>query len=210
VAALPQILCDAPSEASLWGEGSGSSSLCAHGTQDEDGSGEIDFGELNNQLRPSTIARNRSKVRKQAGGRKSSKLGSALLQPRSDVPIVDQLRDLLVRNRARVVDLFREWDDDGNGTIDRHEFRHALKALGVNASKADVDELFASFDHDQSGALGFEEVNKMLRQRAFVWARSKRPGTRSPTAGAGATKLRAGAGREQGGAVDPARRTQSV
>jgi hypothetical protein len=31
------------------------------------------------------------------------------------------------------MDLFTEWDDDGNGTISRLEFRGALAILGLNA-----------------------------------------------------------------------------
>ena len=38
-------------------------------------------------------------------------------------PIVDQLRDALQANLARVIDLFREWDDDASGSVSKLEFR---------------------------------------------------------------------------------------
>ena len=45
------------------------------------------------------------------------------------------LRDALARSSTRVLDLFREWDDDGNGKISRKEFARAIRALGFNAPK---------------------------------------------------------------------------
>ena len=43
----------------------------------------------------------------------------------SDVPapLSVQLRKMLAKNATRVIDLFRQWDDDGNGTISKKEFR---------------------------------------------------------------------------------------
>ena len=49
----------------------------------------------------------------------------------SRVPLSDQLRDALAANSARVIDLFREWDDDGNGLVSKKEFRQAMQALGL-------------------------------------------------------------------------------
>ena len=53
----------------------------------------------------------------------------------------DQLRELLTANAVRVIDLFREWDEDGNGLVDKKEFRKAMVALGVDA---DCDDAVAS------------------------------------------------------------------
>eukprot|EP00966_Prymnesium_polylepis_P224817 5199687-Prymnesium_polylepis.1 len=46
--------------------------------------------------------------------------GSAVLQSfdvdeQSDKTVAEQLRDALTTASARVIDLFREWDSDGNG-----------------------------------------------------------------------------------------------
>ena len=35
----------------------------------------------------------------------------------SDRSYQDQIRDALSKNAVRVIDLFREWDEDGNGVI---------------------------------------------------------------------------------------------
>ena len=45
--------------------------------------------------------------------------------------MADQLRDALVTNAVRVIDLFREWDEDGDGTVSKKEFRKAVIHLGL-------------------------------------------------------------------------------
>ena len=47
----------------------------------------------------------------------------------------DQLRELLTANSVRVIDLFRQWDTDGNGVVDKKEFRRAVAAFGFEAPK---------------------------------------------------------------------------
>ena len=58
---------------------------------------------------------------------------------------------MLTQNAVRVVDLFREWDDNGDGLVSKKEFGKALRAIGVTAPKEEIDELFESFDVDGSG-----------------------------------------------------------
>ena len=77
-------------------------------------------------------------------------------------PLEAKLRDVLVKNATRIVDLFREWDEDGGGTVDKKEFRVAMAALGANAPKAMCDKLFDTFDPDRSGSLEYNEISKAL------------------------------------------------
>jgi Ca2+-binding EF-hand superfamily protein len=69
----------------------------------------------------------------------------------------------LAERRGRATAAFHHFDTDKNGTIDRHEFRAALCALGVvralsaDASTAHIDAHFARLDTDGSGALCAEE-----------------------------------------------------
>ena len=55
------------------------------------------------------------------------------------------LRDALARSSARVIDLFRQWDEDGSGVIERKEFRRAIRALGFDFIH-DVSEIDLVFD----------------------------------------------------------------
>ena len=57
---------------------------------------------------------------------------------KSGKTIQQLLREALTANATRVVDLFRDWDVDGNGTISRREFRGAIIALGYTPPMAEV------------------------------------------------------------------------
>jgi len=69
-----------------------------------------------------------------------------------------------VTNASRVIDLFREWDEDGDGTVSKKEFRKAIIHLGLQVPPATADELFDSFDLDGSGSVNFRELNSLLRR----------------------------------------------
>ena len=43
---------------------------------------------------------------------------------------------------VRVIDLFREWDDDGSGTVSKAEFRKAMPMLGLSVPSSEMDSLF--------------------------------------------------------------------
>ena len=154
---------------------------------DMDGSGKLDYKELNKQLRqgagsaldPSlrpgamgeigTKSGNKHKLRRRKPGEKpkgTSVIGA--IDPDSDVPIQEQIRDLLSKNAVRVIDLFREWDDDGNGLVDKKEFRKAMSAMGIQASKEDINAVFDSMDADGGGTLEYGEMNKAFRRGGTV------------------------------------------
>ena len=50
-------------------------------------------------------------------------------------------------------------DDDGNGTINKMEFRKVLPALGLQVDRAVAEELFDSFDADKSGEIDYKELH---------------------------------------------------
>ena len=80
------------------------------------------------------------------------------------------LREALLRSQTRVVDLFRQWDEDDSGTIDKKEFRRAIQALGFDFfdEVSEIDKVFDEFDVDKSGSIEYKELNKMLRQQAKI------------------------------------------
>lgn len=77
--------------------------------------------------------------------------------------LVKQLTDTLAANMARVIDLFREWDDDENGLVSKLEFRRALPILGLKVERPVAEELFNTFDDDKSGEISYDELSKSLR-----------------------------------------------
>ena len=64
-----------------------------------------------------------------------------------------------------MIDLFREWDADGDGYVTRKEFHRAMPLLGLEVPKAEVDALFDSWDTDGGGAISYDELKKLMRAR---------------------------------------------
>ena len=84
---------------------------------------------------------------------------------------VDELREAIVTNQSRISDLFREWDADGNGTVDLQEFTRALTAVGLPADPKAAEALFREFDVDGSGNVEYKEylrysLREMLQRSA--------------------------------------------
>ena len=81
-------------------------------------------------------------------GEKGAALNSTVQLDPEDGDVQEQLRQILIDNAVRVIDLFRDWDDDENGRVDKKEFRKAMKALGLDVPRKEVDGLFDTFDPD--------------------------------------------------------------
>ena len=90
-------------------------------------------------------------------------LGNLDLDESSDLSVGEQLKIALKSSSARVIDLFREWDRDGDGQIGRPDFHKALKQLGLDVPKKEIDQLFDQWDEDRSGAISFDELKHLLR-----------------------------------------------
>ena len=73
------------------------------------------------------------------------------------------LRDALLRSSGRVVDVFKSWDADRSGNVDKKEFWRAVCALGFDVPQPDVDAVFDTLDGDRSGKLEYKELHAMLR-----------------------------------------------
>jgi len=61
-----------------------------------------------------------------------------------------------------IEDIFNYWDKDGNGVVDRQEFRLAMKLLGIAGTEETYDELFSEWDEDGNGTLNFNEIRGAL------------------------------------------------
>ena len=97
-------------------------------------------------------------------------------------PISEQLAGALRKSAGKVLDLFRDWDADGDGEVSRKEFHKAMPALGLEVPKAAIDELFSQWDRSGDGSIGYKELTKILRAR---------PSAAQPVKGAGTAALAA-------------------
>ena len=77
--------------------------------------------------------------------------------------VQEQLRKILVEHRVKLIDLFREWDDDGNGALDKKELRRAIAALGYACPRKEADALFDQIDADRSGWIEYDELKRALK-----------------------------------------------
>ena len=93
------------------------------------------------------------------GARTATLPDTVKLEATSDKSLQEQLKEVMAANNAKLIDLFREWDDDGNGALDKKELRMGIAALGYEAPKADIDELFKSIDTDGDGYIEFNDVS---------------------------------------------------
>ena len=163
---------------------------------DPDGSGSLEFQELNKILKrgggrvekkrktdaitqaelasapppeKSQAQLRRERTAATRGERTALLRGLVLDRKEGAPPIQDQLRAALSEHAVRIIDLFREWDSDLSGAVDKKEFRKAMPMLGLKGvSKAEIDSLFDSFDPDGSGSVEYKELNKLLRRGGEV------------------------------------------
>ena len=73
-----------------------------------------------------------------------------------------QLVEILHTNQIELIDLFREWDHDCNGGIDKKEMRRGLAALGYGFPPKEVDALFDSINEAGDGFIDFEDLKRAL------------------------------------------------
>ena len=52
------------------------------------------------------------------------------------------LKAALARDHQRILDLFRQWDADHSGAVDREEFARGVRRAGFDARQADLDQIF--------------------------------------------------------------------
>ncbi len=81
--------------------------------------------------------------------------------PKYQLILVERLRNKLVSRGGRgVIGLGRQiriFDDDGSGTLDKYEFKKAIRDFNIDIEDRDVDGLFKVFDRDSNGRIDFDE-----------------------------------------------------
>ncbi len=139
------------------------------------GGGELNYRTFQRKLRPrsaSAAVATEPTLKHPLRHTMQGRLGAALpmrvqldFDSTSD-SVVAQLREVLTEHNVRVIDLFRDWDEDGDGIISRKEFRQAMPALGLDMPNYDcADQLFDSFDQSKSGVIEMKELNRLLKRR---------------------------------------------
>ena len=77
---------------------------------------------------------------------------------------VQYLRSVLAENHSRVVDLFRQWDRNGDGRCTKTEVRRALEVLGHDGvPEVELDGLFSILDINGNGFVEYNELHSVLK-----------------------------------------------
>ena len=53
-----------------------------------------------------------------------------------------ELGAAIVKRNLKIGDIVSKWDADGDGQVSRKEFSNGMAAMGIEVSKAEVDEVF--------------------------------------------------------------------
>ena len=85
----------------------------------------------------------------------------SLLSP--EALLQQKLVQALASKSAFVIDLFVEWDENGDGMVSQKEFRRALPLIGLEVNERASENLFLSFDKDGSGKIDINELRAALR-----------------------------------------------
>ena len=144
---------------------------------DPDDSGTIEYEELHNllvrsvqrkpELEPLELkAANRIALRKKRVSKVDANLLSGLELCSLDADAIPgALRKALDERLVRVIDLFRQFDDDSSGLLDASEFAKAMRELGLtDAPPEAIAAVFASFDHDESGTIEYRELHAIMKR----------------------------------------------
>merc|ERR1719336_448635 len=68
-----------------------------------------------------------------------------------------------IRKTVRDVQMaFKQFDSDGNGSIDKRELTQALQSSGGNFTQQDIDTIFAAADSDGNGEIDYEEFIALM------------------------------------------------
>merc|ERR1711964_815369 len=60
---------------------------------------------------------------------------------------------------------FDLFDTDGSGNVDAKELTVAMRALGVEPKKGEIEKMMSEVDDDGSGEVGYEEFLKMMTNK---------------------------------------------
>ena len=143
--------------------------------------GLVDFNELNKQLRQSAVvdakmlgvhgsvalrSEQAAKLKRTgAGTRKgvgnvASRLDASRAARASEV--LDMLRSCFASSPEKMMELFREIDESGDGLVSRKEFALACRALSLSLPKSELNMLFETLDPDGSGSIEYHEMRAAL------------------------------------------------
>ena len=81
--------------------------------------------------------------------------GSSSSQWETD--IIEKIRAIARSSGISFEDIFRKFDEDGNGVISQTEFRNAIRRLNLGLSSREIDKLMTRVDTNSDGKIDYKE-----------------------------------------------------
>ena len=72
-------------------------------------------------------------------------------------------RDLTDLEKQEVQEAFNLFDTDNDEHIDYHELKVALRALGFDVKKSDLQKIMADYDIENTGKVNFNDFNEIAK-----------------------------------------------
>ena len=70
-------------------------------------------------------------------------------------------RELSDLEKQEILEAFNLFDTDNDEKLDYHELKVALRALGFDVKKSDLQKLMADYDVEDSGKIGVADFNEI-------------------------------------------------
>ncbi|KAG1681309.1 hypothetical protein FOA52_007355 [Chlamydomonas sp. UWO 241] len=100
--------------------------------------------------------------------------------------------------RAEFQACFKLIDEDGSGAIDTKELENALRLLGIEVSRREVESLLREVDNDHSGDIGWQEFLVIMTQMIQRMSEARDEAAEAKARGRPASATAAGSGDDDG------------
>ena len=87
---------------------------------------------------------------------------TSTVRPRRTTRARNEISDEMRHEIREAFDLF---DNDHSGKIDFHECRVAMRALGFDVKKDEIQRIITDYDRDQSGSINFADFEEVMIEK---------------------------------------------
>ena len=86
------------------------------------------------------------------------------------IPVKIKIIQMLTEKKNRLIDVFRQFDTDGNGTLSHDEFQEGIEKLNIDVSSQEVTQLINEVDNNGDGEIDYQEALDHFDQmvRSFI------------------------------------------